>query len=152
MEQKRVATKQYKYSPSRVVFASPLQLAKHWYSWWHTQLAGMQFQSIFCNKEEKSTIIRPQIHTSSILLFFSVVYSRGPTHPSIMHKNLHKFTVFVNVLQQNQKHPQISQVLSNEHRLHGCMYTLSYFCGVGPLSSIFSLVEPSQGRITLGSQ
>ena len=30
------------------------------------------------------------------------------------------------------------------------MYTLSYFCGVGPPSSkIYSLVESSQGRITL---
>ena len=41
---------------------------------------------------------------------------------------------------------------SNQHWLHGCMHTLSYFCRVGPLSSkIYSLVETSQGRITLGN-
>ena len=139
----KVATKHNKYSASPVVFTSPLQPVKHWYSQQHTQLSGMQFQSIFYNKEEKNHYDSTTNTHIQHLTIFSVIYSRGPTHPYI---NLQFLSMFCNKTRNIQKFPRYL----NEHRLNGCMYTLSYFCGVGHLSSkIYSLVEPSQGRITL---
>ena len=83
MEQKR-GLPQNNTNIHHLVLCSPV-LSSLWSIVAHTacRYAVMQFQSIFC---EEKPLIWPQTHTFSILLFFSVIYSRGPTHPSMMHK------------------------------------------------------------------
>ena len=107
----------------------------------------MQLLSIFLNKmRKKSTIIQPQTHLASYY-----IYSRGPpTHPSSPQSsplwqlgctnNLHKF-------RNTLKFPRYSNTDHMDALTH-------YLTSVEwpPLFNIYSLVEPSQGRITLRSQ
>ena len=94
-------------------------------------------------EEKKHYNLTTNIHTYPASHYFLVLFTQGDPHILLRcTKNLHKFTV-CNKIRNTPKFPRYS----NEQ--NACTH-LSYFCGVSPLSSkIYSLVEPSQGRITL---